>query len=279
MPLSGMHDQPDRAQSFGDWADEYDRYRPGYPAALAADLLAGGRRTVLDIGCGTGKAAVALAEQGGDVLGVEPDERMARIAIAHGIPTEVARFEDWNSRGRCFDVITCASTWHWLDPALTLPRIPPLLNAGGLLARIWNIHVLDDEVRQALDAVYENHPDSLDRFGHDPTDQPEPPDPLREVPGMAVLPSRTYHWSATLTTEQWLHRISTYTSHQLLGEASLNALRARVASVIDGFGGTITPHLITYCRLSRAGVTAPSRRLTAGRTHPSRARRGSRLSH
>ena len=58
---------------------------------------------------------------------------------------------------------------------------------------------------------------------------------------MAVLPSRTYHWSATLTTEKWLHRISTYTSHQLLGEASLNALRARVASVIDRFGGTISP--------------------------------------
>src|SRR5205823_349765 len=115
VPLYGMHDQPARAQSFGDWADAYDRYRAGYPPALAADLLDGGRRTVLDIGCGTGKAAVALAERGGEVLGVEPDDRMARIARAHGIPVEVARFEDWDAAGRRFDVITCASTWQWLD--------------------------------------------------------------------------------------------------------------------------------------------------------------------
>src|ERR1700709_640525 len=114
-----MHDQPDRAQSFGDWADEYDRYRAGYPAALAADLLAGGRRSVLDIGFGTGKAALAVAEQGGDVLGGDPAGRMARVASANGIPPEVARFEDWNPRGRRFDVIICASTWHWLDPGLT----------------------------------------------------------------------------------------------------------------------------------------------------------------
>ena len=251
VPLYGMHDQPLRAQSFGDWADEYDRYRAGYPAALAADLLAGGRHTVLDIGCGTGKAAVALAEQGGDVLGVEPDERMARVARGHGIPMEVARFEEWDSAGRRFDVVTCASSWHWLDPESTLPRIPALLDSGGLLARIWNIHVFDDEVRQALDAVYDDYPASLDRFGHDPTDQPEPHDPLHDLPGMAVLPPRAYRWSATLTTEQWIHRIRTYTSHQRLGAASLSVLQARVASVIDGFGGTITPQVITYCQLSR----------------------------
>ena len=57
----------------------YDRRRPGYPAALYADLLAlvdrGGR--ALEAGAGTGKATVTLAHCGLEVVSFEPDQAMA----------------------------------------------------------------------------------------------------------------------------------------------------------------------------------------------------------
>jgi 16S rRNA A1518/A1519 N6-dimethyltransferase RsmA/KsgA/DIM1 with predicted DNA glycosylase/AP lyase activity len=62
----------------------YDEARPAYPAALVDDLVAeaglsaGGR--VLEIGPGTGKATVALAERGLEVLGIELGERLAGVA-------------------------------------------------------------------------------------------------------------------------------------------------------------------------------------------------------
>ena len=53
-----------RAESFGSVAEQYDRYRPSYPAALIDDLVAPRPADVLDVGCGTGKAAVLLAARG-----------------------------------------------------------------------------------------------------------------------------------------------------------------------------------------------------------------------
>ncbi len=251
MPLYGMHDQPARARSFGERAEAYDRGRADYPDALAEDLLAGGRRRVLDVGTGTGKAARLLARHGADVLGVEPDERMAEVARGTGIETEVAAFEDWEAAGRRFDLITCASAWHWLDPGRTLPRIPQLLVPGGLLARMWNIHVFDPEVLRELDAVYAELAPAVESFGHDPTGEPEPPDPFHGVPGMAVLPSRAYRWTETLTAGAWTDRIATYSGHRRLGPEALAALQARVAAVIDGFGGTISARMVTFCQLTR----------------------------
>ena len=86
---------PDRAlaESFGAEAEQYDRTRPGYPPALIDDLLSGGARDVLDIGCGTGIAGRLFLARGCQVLGVEPDARMAGVAGTQGLTVEVARFE------------------------------------------------------------------------------------------------------------------------------------------------------------------------------------------
>ena len=70
-----LHLDRARAGSFGSVAEEYDRYRAGYPDALIDDLVSLHPVRVLDVGSGTGKVAVALARRGLSVLGVELDVR------------------------------------------------------------------------------------------------------------------------------------------------------------------------------------------------------------
>lgn len=50
---------------------------------LALEELAG-RKVVLDVGCGDGQIARALASQGSDVLGIDPTQKHIDIAIARG---------------------------------------------------------------------------------------------------------------------------------------------------------------------------------------------------
>lgn len=250
VPLYGMHDQRGRAQSFGSIAEQYDLNRPGYPDPLIRDLLAGDPRSVLDIASGTGKAALPFVARGLSVLGIEPDEAMAAVARRHGLAVEVSRFEDWDDRGRRFDVITCAHAWHWLDPGAK-DRLPGLLTPGGLVARFWNYHVFDPDVVDELDRAYAGVPAGVNRFGHDPSGDPEPPDPLQDVPGLTVLPSRTYRWDVTLTTDQWTRRIATYSDHQQLGPAALAELQQRVARVFEAFGGSVVAHCGTLCLLAQ----------------------------
>src|SRR4051812_38470681 len=109
-----LHDDRERALSFGTIAERYDRFRPAYPAALIDDLAALRPRLTLDAGCGTGKAAAALAGRGLAVLGIEPDLRMANTARRHGIEVEVASFEAWDARGREADLIVSGEAWHWI---------------------------------------------------------------------------------------------------------------------------------------------------------------------
>jgi predicted RNA methylase len=57
-----------------------------YPDALLDDLATLRPAHVLDVGCGTGKAAVGLARSGLSVLSVELDPRMAEVARGPASP-------------------------------------------------------------------------------------------------------------------------------------------------------------------------------------------------
>jgi hypothetical protein len=116
--------EADRARSratFDEAAERYDRARPGYPPAVFDDLaeLAGvgpGCR-VLEIGCGTGQAAVPLAERGCGIVAVELGAGLAAVARRNlacfpDTRVVVAAFEDWPlPRSR--------STWWWRRPRST----------------------------------------------------------------------------------------------------------------------------------------------------------------
>jgi SAM-dependent methyltransferase len=85
-------------------------------------LAASPGRRVLDVGCGTGIAARQFQAAGGQVLGVDPDARMAAFARQSGTEVEVARFEDWEASGREFDLVIAGQAWHWVDPVAGAAR-------------------------------------------------------------------------------------------------------------------------------------------------------------
>jgi SAM-dependent methyltransferase len=112
---------------FDEVPELYDRVRPGYPDQLFADLAAltgtGDGGSVLEVGCGTGQATRSLAALGWSVTAVEPGARMAalarrRLADLGDVHVERSTFEEWDDRGRRFDLVVAASAWHWVDPAV-----------------------------------------------------------------------------------------------------------------------------------------------------------------
>jgi SAM-dependent methyltransferase len=124
-----------RAESFGTHAELYDRTRPHYPDAMVERIVAliPGLE-VLDVGCGTGKEARQFRAAGCEVLGVEPDARMADFARRYGLEVQVATFEDWDPAGRGFDVVVAGQSWHWVDPLAGAAKASRVLRPDGLLA-------------------------------------------------------------------------------------------------------------------------------------------------
>jgi SAM-dependent methyltransferase len=232
------HTQRARAESFGAVAADYDKYRPSYPAALIDDLVSGGPRTVLDVGCGTGKAARLLAGRGLTVLGVEVDPQMADVARGHGIEVEVGSFEQWDDGGRTFDLITCAQAWHWIDPAIGAPKLVRLLNAGGVVALFWNFADFDPKTRAVVDSVYR-------RFAPELADPPTAGDDrthlkaLEATGAFSTVTTRTYDWQRTDTAEQWVGNIGTQSNHLLLGPDRLPKLQAALLEALTAAGGEV----------------------------------------
>jgi SAM-dependent methyltransferase len=143
-------DRPGLGRVFNEVPELYDRVRPGYPDELFADFVAitgiDERSSVLEIGCGTGQATRALGEIGCSVTAVERGTEMARVArerLSHlsNVRVETSSFEDWPDRGRRFDALVAAASWHWVDPSIGWPKASEVLHPGGWMALIGNIVV------------------------------------------------------------------------------------------------------------------------------------------
>lgn len=128
--------------------------RPGYPATLVNDIsgLAGiGRASrILEIGCGTGQLTIALAQLGCEIVAVELGPQLAELARANlgsfpRVRVVTGSFEEWSPPDERFDVVVSATAFHWLDPAIRVPKAADALNPGGRLAIVITHHVAGDE--------------------------------------------------------------------------------------------------------------------------------------
>ncbi len=144
------------------FAELYDGSRPRPPAVVRDVLVrcAGGDRPVLvvDLGCGTGLSTRLWAGHADRVVGVEANPAMIERARASS-PAEVEfveRFaDDTGLDGGVADIVTCAQSFHWMDPAAVLPEAARVLRPGGVFAAYDYdvVPVVDPAVDGAFAAV------------------------------------------------------------------------------------------------------------------------------
>ena len=237
---------------FGEVAEQYDRVRPGYPESLVDEVMAsaslqpGG--AVLEVGCGTGKATVALGARGLRVLAIEPDENMAGVARRNcaGLDVDVvtASFEDWGGDGQ-FALVLSAQAWHWVQPGLRVEKAHRVLRDGGALALCWNRPDWpDSEVSHALDLAYERIAPGLGARtpGRSPQDlgRKACTDELAASPLFGPLAFTEHPWSTSYDTAMYLELLATQSDHRMLEPATRDQLFDAVAGVVDAAGGSIT---------------------------------------
>jgi SAM-dependent methyltransferase len=231
-PRLNIHTDRLRANSFGGAARNYEAHRPRYPEQLIADLLALGGPRVLDVGAGTGIASQQLAGRGAAVLAVEPDARMAAVAREKGIPTEIDTFEAWDPAGRTFDLVVFASSFHWVDPGVALPKVREILRDGGHLALLWNRLTPRQPTRDELDAIYRDYMDVDSVPGDGNFDEF-----AAAVAGAGyTVTQRSYLRDLRYSRHQWLDLAFTHSNHLTLAADKATELRARLAERI-GPGG------------------------------------------
>lgn len=127
------------APDFGPLAESYDRLRPVdanwwqlFELLMAEGDFAG--RRVLDVGCGTGRLAVALAERGARVWGVDSSEEMLRQARAAGgrnIGLKLGRAETLPFKDAWFERAVLRTVVHLVDRPRAFLELARVLAPGG----------------------------------------------------------------------------------------------------------------------------------------------------
>lgn len=242
------------AESFGVDAQRYDRARPPYPDVLVARIVAASPGAdVLDVGCGTGIAARQFRAAGCEVLGVEPDERMAALARTRGLPVEVGTFEAWSPAGRTFDMVVAAQSWHWVDPAAGAAKAADVLRPGGRLAVFGHAYEPPPEVAEPFAAAFRKAvPDSpfKDQPAHRPVELYEAVyakvgATMREAGRFDVPEQWRFDWERTYTRDQWLDLLPTTGGLTQLAPDRLAGILDAVGRAIDSLGGRFTMHFTT----------------------------------
>jgi SAM-dependent methyltransferase len=255
--------------AFGRVADAYDRARPSYPAEVVDAVVELGGLSpgvaIFEVGAGTGKATVLLAQRGLRILAVEPDREMARIArarVAAYPELEIVEsdFERWRPSGRR-QAIVSAQAWHWVAEDVRYAKAGEALLPGGKLLAIWT---LPDWGRFALRAVFadvyrELVPDMRPDFPMHPDSDPASMagDWLGEIERAAGFGDPVvlrFPWTERYTSAAYAELVSTHQDHIRLPDDRRSRLLTALEEAVDAAGGELAmPYETRVCAATWAG--------------------------
>lgn len=124
-------------------APHYLAGRPAYAARLIRRVagltgLRPGDR-VMDLGCGPGQLAAAFAPLAAEVIAIDPEPEMLRIAQAEFGSIGNIRFlrgssEDLPPEVGGLHLVAMGRSFHWMDRVATLTRLDRIIEPGGAIA-------------------------------------------------------------------------------------------------------------------------------------------------
>lgn len=259
-PASTLHQQRDLAEAFSADVERYNRTRATCPPEILSRLVpASASGTVLDVGCGTGIVARQFQESGYNVLGVEPDVRMAEFARQTGVEVEVATFEAWDRAGRQFDTVTAGSAWHWVEPLRGATKAAEALKPGGQLAPFWHMYELPVDVAAAYaSALRPVAPGSTFETWLSPQKKTAYEGVLSSVTdgirqsGRFADPRRfEQSWERRYSRQEWLDHMLTQGFLTNLPPARQDEILGSAGEAIDSIGGSFTLSYTTVALTAR----------------------------
>ncbi len=264
----------------------YDRARPSYPAKAVSDLLhvcsIDRSSRILEIGCGTGQLTRHLAPTGAVIRCLEPGSSLANIARVNLVRTPnvditTTTFEELEIPPSSYHVVASATAFHWIDPNISFAKVAALLQPGGYLALMTNVHAYggshtDERITEPVRELHRRFAPEVGDWTFATADEvqhnaqaggdiaavwgrvdrklSEPPDVSSLFESPLVM---TYPWLARYDKDSYLEMLATQSSYALMKPAQRRELLSEIGRLIDEIlGGAVTKQYVTVLAVARA---------------------------
>jgi SAM-dependent methyltransferase len=239
---------------FSTKAQQYARYRWDYaPAAIQRVFAAAGlaeQSVVADIGAGTGILTKHFAGRVRQVVAIEPNAEMRRLAAqalagAPGCLVIAGRAEATALADRSVDLIAVAQAIHWFEPQPTLAEFRRILKPGGWLAILGN-RGTDPQLAAALEPLFPAESDTHGLMMGKET-------PLAFYFGHDQSRQQDFAFTARQTWEQFLGSLSSASYAPDEGSRLYPAFASGVRQVFERFSraGLVESQAVTYLCLGQ----------------------------
>jgi hypothetical protein len=131
--------------------------------------------------------------------------------------------------------VVFAASFHWVDPAVALPKIRGLLNDGGKLALIWNRLRPTNPTRADFEAIYRDY---MDVETHSGDGNPGEVIDMIAAAGFSVT-QRKYPHDLHYSAQQWVDIAFTFSHQLILATDKAAELRARLIERIGSVGVSV----------------------------------------
>lgn len=202
-----MSDRPASTERFGNLVEDYDRYRPTYPAEVMCCLTQEAGLTpevqVADVGSGTGISSAPFVDLGCTVHGVEPNAPMRaaaerRFVTCPNFHSVDGSAEQTSLPDACVDWVVAAQAFHWFDRRRAQQEFQRILRPGGQVILLFNERLNDATpflrdyedalLKHAIDYTQVNHAnlstEVFDAFYHHYTRRVFPNEQVMNLDGM-----------------------------------------------------------------------------------------------
>jgi SAM-dependent methyltransferase len=262
--------RPDRTLATGRdaVANTYHEAWPPYPAALFETIVAAPgippAARVLEIGGGTGRATLPLAERGFSIVGLEPGPRLAaearhRLARFSLVNVEESLFEDARLDRESFDLVVSAQAFHWVDPAVGVPKVIDVLAPRGSIAFFWRRTLVTERaLREGIERVHTQIGGTALFRGRTFEAAEAIRADVETTGAFEAVAASTFSEPIVYDTAGYLRHLSVRPVNVAMPDDDRRRLLSEVARVVDAAGGHVPLEIATLLYLARRKRSAPS---------------------
>ena len=230
--------------------DEFDKWRPRYCDELFADLIEysklDSRKTVLEVGPGTGQATEPILKTGCSYMAIELGENFTgflknKFGSYNNFQIVNADFETYDFGRERFDLVFSAAAFQWIPEKIGYPKAYDIFKRNGTFAMFmmrpdmrpgggYTDEPLYSKIQEVYAECFRPEIEYTCKLDYD----------ARDKYGFTNLECRHYHKTREYSADDYVSLICTHSDHLTLQEPYKSKFLEGIREVIFNAGNKIT---------------------------------------